>query len=507
MEKTPPKVFDTTLRDGEQMPQLAFSSDDKLAIAKKLDELGVHVIEAGFPVNSREELEAIKRVSDNVSATVCSIGRVIRKDLEAIVASGSQMADVICSTSDIQMELSQRMTRDECMAASLDAVAFIKDAGLSCMFTPMDASRTDKSFLRDICAASIEKGADWIGLTDTVGICTPETTAELVRSVTDLGVPVSIHCHNDFGLGTANTISGLQAGADMFQACVNGLGERAGNASLEEIVMALKSLYNIDCGIKTEGLYALSRLVERLSCMGVAPNKPVVGSNAFAHESGIHAAGVVKNHQTFEPGVMTPEMVGQRRRMVLGKHTGKHGIARALSTAGLEPKDEELTEIVQRVRSLLDKGKQVMNADLYAVAETVMQKVPADLRTIKLEQLVVTTGDRISPTASVAAKVRGEERVEAQIGVGPVDAAFKAVKNMLADEIKLEIAQFHVDAITGGSTATVRVEVTVEDENGTRSSAHAAHADIVVASVDALLTATNHLIRLRNNGHSTKKES
>ncbi len=289
----------------------------------------------------------------------------------------------------------------------------------------------------------------------------------------------------------------------MFHGCLNGLGERAGNAALEEVVLALKCLYGRDCGINTELFYGASRLVERLSGIGVAPNKAVVGLNAFSHESGIHAAGVVRNHATFEPGLMTPEMVGHRRRLVMGKHTGRHGIVEALRQAGISPGPEELEEIVQRVRAVMAKGKMIMNADLYALAETVLQKVPEDLRAVKIEQLVVTTGDRIAPMASVKATVRGRERVEAQVGVGPVDAAFRAVRRMIDDEIKLEIAHFHVDAVTGGSHATVRVEVTLEDEAGNRSSASAANPDIVVASVDALITATNHLIRLRENGSSS----
>ena len=497
--KSKPKVFDTTLRDGEQMPRLAFSTEEKLAIAKKLDELGVDVIEAGFPVNSPEELEAVRRVAQEVQATVCACARVKRSDLEASVKAGVGMVDVICSTSEIQMKLSQHMDHRQVLSATRDAVSFVKDQGLVCLFTPMDASRTETDFLVEVCGLAKEAGADWIGLTDTVGIGTPQSIAALVESVLGLGLPVSIHCHDDFGLATANTVAAVLAGARMFQGCINGLGERAGNASLEEVVMVLKCLHHIDCGVDTQKLYEASRLVERISGVAVPPNKPVVGANAFTHESGIHSAGVIRDHGTFEPALMTPEMVGHKRRLVLGKHTGIHGIAQALKEAGLEPSPDELKEIAQRVRALVAAGKQVMNADLYALAETVMQKVPAGLRPIRLEQLVVTTGNKIAPTASVQATVRGEQRVEAQVGVGPVDAAFKAVKSMVADEVALEIANFHVDAITGGSHATVRVEVTVEDQSGRQSTASAAHADIVVASVDALLTASNHLLRIQAN--------
>ncbi len=494
------QVFDTTLRDGEQMPQLAFSVADKLALAHKLDQLGVQVIEAGFPVNSPEEQEAVRRVAQEVSATVCGIARVVRGDLDAALQAGVGMVDVFCSTSPIQMEQSLRKSAAQVMEAVVEAVSYVKEAGVSCMFTPMDATRSEPGFLVEICQKAVEAGADWIGLTDTVGVGTPRSIADMVRLVVEaVPRPVSIHCHDDFGLATANTLAGVLAGASMVQVCANGLGERAGNASLEEVVVALKCLHQVDCGLDTSKLYELSRLTERITGLAVPPNKPIVGENAFTHESGIHAAGVMRDSSTFEPGLMTPEMVGHRRRLVVGKHAGRHGLAQALAEAGLEPSPEEMDEIMQRVRDTVAKGKRITNTDLYVLAETVMQKVPAHRRPLVLDHLVVTTGDKISPTASVRASLRGEELVEASVGVGPVDAAFRAVKRMLGDELKVEIAEYHVDAVTGGSGATVRVTVTVEDEKGRRMVAQAANVDIVIASVDALLTAINHLLTRRNH--------
>ena len=500
------QIFDTTLRDGEQMPQLAFSVQNKLSIAKKLDELGVQVIEAGFPVNSAEEREASRIIAAEVSAKVCGCARVVPKDIEACHEGDCDMVDLICSTSDIQLKNSQNMDRGQVVEVTRECVRRVKDLGMSCMFTPMDSTRTDLDFLVEVCQLAREEGADLIGLTDTVGVGRPDTIEKMVRKVAGaVPIPVSIHCHNDFGLAVANTISGILAGAKMFQVCLNGLGERAGNASLEETVMALKSLYNIDCGIDTQKLYGASRLLERLSGVGLPPNKAVVGQNAFAHESGIHAAGMTRDAATFEPGLMTPEMVGHTRRLVVGKHTGKHGIAQVLADAGLALNESELKDIMQRVREMASKGKSVTTTDLFAMAETVMQKVPPDMRTIVVEQLVVTTGDRIAPTASVRATVNGEERIEAHTGVGPVDAAFGAVKRMVDDQTKLEIAEFHVDAITGGSNATVKVTVTIEDDDGKRFSANASNADIVVASMDALITATNHMIRRRKSNGGGEK--
>jgi 2-isopropylmalate synthase len=480
------------------MPQLAFSPEEKLTIAKKLDELGVDVIEAGFPTNSPEEMEAVRRISGEVSAVVCSIARVIRADLDAAIKSNVGMVDIFCSTSDVQMRHSMGITSSEAISASRDSIRHVKDKGLMCMFTPMDATRTASDFLVEICLMAQEEGADWIGLTDTVGVGTPESISRMVGLVAKyLQVPISIHCHNDFGLGTANTIAAVQAGAKMVQVCLNGIGERAGNASLEEVVMALKCLMGIESGIKTEKLHEASRLLERISGVPVPRNKPVVGAHAFTHESGIHAAGIMRDSGTFEPGIMTPEMVGHCRQLVIGKHAGRHGIAKILADAGIKPGKGELAEIVQRVRTAAAKGKQVMTTDLMAIAETVMQRDSAATQAIVLEQIVVTTDDKIVPTASLQAKVNGSRRVEAQVGVGPVDAAFRAVKRMIDHHMKVEISEYHVDAITGGSHATVRVSVAVEDETGLRCNAEAANVDIVMASVDALLTATNHLIRIR----------
>jgi 2-isopropylmalate synthase len=501
------QVFDTTLRDGEQMPQLAFSLEDKLKIARKLDELGVAVIEAGFPANSPHEREAIRRVAGEVSAMVCGIARAVRSDLDAAVDAAVGMVDVFCSVSDLQISLSMRSDRKAVLSAAKDAVRYVKDAGLECMFTPMDSTRADATFLREVCLAAQEEGADWIGLTDTVGIGRPDTVGRMVSDIVKaVDIPVSIHCHDDFGLAVANTLAGVEAGARMIQVCLNGIGERAGNAALEECVMALKCLFDVDCGVRTEKLFEASRLLERISGVPVPVNKPVVGANAFTHESGIHAAGIMRDVSTFEPGVMTPEMVGHRRRLVVGKHTGRHGILQALTEAGIHPSDSELDEITRRLHYAASRGKKLMSEDLFATAETVMENIPPNLRTIVLQQIVVTTGDKILPTASVRAVVNGVERIEAQVGVGPIDAAFRAVKAMAQDHLKVEICEFHVDAITGGSHATVRVAVAVEDETGRRCNAEAANVDIVMAGVDALIAATNRLIRLRMNSSAADEK-
>ncbi|MFB6286719.1 MAG: 2-isopropylmalate synthase [Candidatus Bipolaricaulia bacterium] len=502
----PVQMFDTTLRDGEQTPGVAFAVDDKVEVAKRLDALGTHVIEAGFPVNSDEEFEAVRRIAETVDATVCGLARVVPHDVDAAVRAGVGMVHVFASTSDIQIEKSMRTTRQGVLDKTRVAVEQVKEAGKVCMFSPMDATRTDTDFLLDAIGVADRAGADWINLPDTVGVGTPSSIRAFVERVyqsTDCAI--SIHCHNDFGLAVANSLAAVEAGARMVQVSLNGIGERAGNASYEEVALGLRCLHEIDLGIRTEGLYDTSRLIERLTAIPVTPNKPVIGANAFSHESGIHSAGVLEDSSTFEPGVMTPEMVGHQRRLVVGKHAGKRGIQETLREAGLAPSDEELNEIVRRIKSLGGKGKRVLDADLVAIAEGVMSSAESADRDqgLTLDQLVVTTGNALTPTASVIARRHGEARTAADTGVGPVDAAFKAVQAMIGDDLDLEITEFHLDAISGGSNAVAHVTLTVEDEFGHRSSSEGAHEDIVIASAEALITAINSLLRKRAQTETT----
>lgn len=502
------RIFDTTLRDGEQTPGVAFSVSDKVHVARTLDELGVHVIEAGFPVNSQEEAEAVARIAETATAQVCALARVVPGDIEAALATGAGMIHLFVSTSDVQIEKSMRTTRDTVLAKSRAAIQQVKDSGVVCMFSPMDATRTRPEDLLEVCRLADEAGADWINLPDTVGVGTPRSIADMVKAVrAAVNARISIHCHDDFGLAVANSLAAVEVGAGMVQVSLNGIGERAGNAAFEEVAMGLRCLHGMDPGIRGEKIHQASRLIERLSRIPVTRNKAIIGANAFSHESGIHAAGVLQDSRTFEPGVMTPEMVGHRRRFVVGKHAGKHSVQRELEEAGLSPREDELDEIVRRVKSLGGKGKPVLDADLFAIAESVMQAVPAGEQAVKLDQIIVTTGDRITPTASVVARVGGELRTEAGTGVGPVDAALKAVQGMLGTHPEVQISEFHIDAISGGSDAVAHVSLAVEDEEGHRATFHGAHEDIVIASVEALVSAINHLMRLRSNSTCIMQES
>ncbi|WP_394348676.1 LeuA family protein [Halovivax sp.] len=364
------RVFDTTLRDGEQTPGTSFSTDDKREIAAILDEMGTHVIEAGFPVNSEAEFEAVREIAASTSTTACGLARVVDADVEAALETGVEMVHAFASTSDVQIEDSMHATREEVIERSVAAVERIVEAGATCMFSPMDATRTDEAFLIEVIEAVTEAGTHWINVPDTCGVATPHRFADLIETVTaHTDARVDVHTHDDFGLATANALAGIEAGADQAQVSVNSIGERAGNAAYEEFVMAVESVYQADTGIDTTRIAELSRIVETASGVGTPVNKPVVGANAFSHESGIHAAGVIENADTFEPGVMTPEMVGARRRLVMGKHTGTHSVRERLRERGYAPTDEQVRTVTRRVKDYGADKREVTVADLDRFAE------------------------------------------------------------------------------------------------------------------------------------------
>ncbi|MFB6080800.1 MAG: LeuA family protein [Haloferacaceae archaeon] len=366
------RLFDTTLRDGEQSPRTSFSYDEKREIAAALDEMGTHVIEAGFPVNSDAEFEAVRDIAESASTTVCGLARVVDEDIEAALDSGADLVHVFVSTSDVQIEDSMHTTREDVLERSVEAVERVTDAGVECMYSPMDATRTEEAYLLEIVEAVSEAGTDWINLPDTCGVATPTRFGRMVERVREhTDARIDVHTHDDFGLAAANVLAGYEAGAAQAQVSVNGIGERAGNAAYEEVVMAAESLYGVETGIDTTRITELSRLVEEYSDIPVPPNKPVVGRNAFSHESGIHAAGVIENADTFEPGVMTPEMVGATREFVLGKHTGTHSVRKRLEEAGFTPTDAEVREITRRVKDHGAEKRRITATELERFARDV----------------------------------------------------------------------------------------------------------------------------------------
>ncbi|UTF55129.1 2-isopropylmalate synthase [Natronosalvus rutilus] len=364
------RVFDTTLRDGEQSPGTSFSYDDKREIARILDEMETHVIEAGFPVNSDAEFEAVSDIASSTQTTTCGLARVVDKDVEAALNSGVEMVHVFVSTSDVQIEDSMHSSREAVVERAIDAVERVTEAGAICMFSPMDATRTDEPFLLEVIEAVTEAGTDWINVPDTCGVATPRRFYDLIETITDhTDAHIDVHTHDDFGLATANALAGIEAGADQAQVSVNSIGERAGNAAYEEFVMAVESVYQADTGIDTTRITELSQVVADRSGVPVPSNKPVVGANAFSHESGIHAAGVIENADTFEPGVMTPEMVGARRRLVLGKHTGTHSVRERLVETGFDPTETEVRAVTRRVKDYGAEKRRVTVSDLERFAE------------------------------------------------------------------------------------------------------------------------------------------
>lgn len=491
------RVFDTTLRDGEQMPGVSLPPFYKVQIAKALDRLGVDVIEAGFPSASKGEFESVREISSlGLNAEICGLARIVKEDIDSAINANVDMVHIFTPTSKIQVEHTLKLSYDEIIARSVECVDYIKSHGLKCMFSAMDATRSDFEFLKRIYKAVEDAKVDIINIPDTVGVATPFKFYELVKKLREeLKVKIDVHCHNDFGLAVANTYAAVLAGADEVQVTVNGIGERAGNASLEQVVMILHSIEGIKTNIKTELLYDTSKLVERLTGVKMPPNTPIVGENAFSHESGIHAHGVLKEASTFEPGILKPEMVGHRRKIVIGKHAGRYQIKKMLEDAGYTVSEEALNRIFEKVKEMGDKGKKVTDRDLFTIAEIVLGELTTEERAIEVDELTVITGNKVTPTAVVNAKIFGEKKVASAIGVGPVDASLKAVLQLVGG--KMQIREFRLDAITGGSDAIAEVYVTVEDENGHIFTSRGASQDIVMASFDAVVNAVNFLMRRR----------
>jgi len=492
-------VFDTTLRDGEQTPGVSLTSDDKLVIARQLDKLGVDIIEAGFPISSKGERDAIKLITkEGLDSTVCGLSRVKKEDIDACLDCDVDLVHTFVSTSDIQIEHTIKKSKDEVVKMAVEAIEYIKDHDVQCLFSAMDATRTDFDYLIKVFTAAEEAGADIINIPDTVGVIIPQAMRTLTKSVYDrVKIPIDVHCHNDFGLAVANTLAAVEGGAREMQVAVNGLGERAGNADLEEAVMSLVSIYEVETNINTEYLYETSRLVERLTGIKMPPNFPIVGENAFSHESGIHTHGVISQSATFEPGVMTPEMVGHKRRIVSGKHAGAHGIDAMLKDMGFTVSKEQLAEITIRVKDLGDKGKRVTDIDLEAITEAVVGEVKTQEKFIDLEELAVMTGNRMMPTASVTLRFKDKWIKGAEIGVGPVDAALNAIRSTVKDLGEIQLTEYHLAAITGGSDALAEVMIKLEDTKGNVAVGRAAREDIVMASVEAMISGVNRIFLIR----------
>jgi 2-isopropylmalate synthase len=399
------------------------------------------------------------------------------------------------------MKYAVNLTPEQVLSAAVDSIQHVKKHGIKCEFSPMDATRSELPFLKQVCKAAQEAGMDSLNVPDTVGIMIPKTTIKLIEELkTVINVPISIHCHDDFGMAVANSLAAVEAGAAQVHVTVNGLGERAGNASLEEVVMALHMIYKYQTNVNTRLLYGTSRMVATLTGIPVQANKAIVGENAFAHESGIHTRGVTEKPLTFEP--IKPELVGRTRKLVAGKLAGTSGIKAELEEIGIRPNEEQLKEIVRRVKDLGDKGKMVTDADLFALTSAVMGEVIGEEKIVDLCDLAVITGIKVIPTASVRLTLDGKEYIAAETGVGPVDAVLKAIQKLTNNLENIRLSEYRLEAITGGSNAVAEVIIKVEDDKGNIVSARAAREDIVMASVEAMINGINKcLIKNRKQGN------
>ena len=485
------RFLDTTLRDGEQTPGVALSTKDKLLIAHKLDTLGVNVIEAGSAITSKGEREAIRAVAnEGLNAEICSYCRVRNGDIDLALECDVDSIHLVVPVSDLHIKAKLKKDRDTVKQMALDATEYAKDHGLIVELSGEDASRADMGFLRSLYSEGIEVGADRVVFCDTVGLLNPERTYEIFKKLSTLSKPVAIHCHNDFGFATANTIAALRGGASEAHVTINGIGERAGNASLEEVVMALENLYGYSPNIKLDEIYTASRLVSRLTGIPVAFNKAIVGENAFTHEAGIHVQGLIADTSTYES--IKPETVGRQRKIVLGKHAGRSSVMLGLKELGFDVNNDQLSEIVSRIKELGDKGKHVTDADLETIAETVLGITYEPI--IKLEEFTVVSGNMVTPTASIIMNVNGEKIIEAGVGDGPVDAAIAALRKGIAGVADIRLEEYHVDAITGGTDSLVEVWVKLNRE-GRIITTRGARTDITMASVEAIIDGINRLMK------------
>ena len=493
------RIFDTTLRDGEQSPGATMTVDEKLVVARQLARLGVDIIEAGFAMASPGDFQAIRRIGAEVQGPViCSLARAKEVDIksarDSLKGVPRKRIHTFHSTSDIHLKHQYRIDRAEALKRSVRMVELARSYVDDVEFSPMDATRTDSSYLCEVVEAVIEAGASTVNIPDTVGYTMPEEFGKLIKMLNDK-VPnigravISVHCHNDLGLAVANSLSAILNGAGQVECTINGIGERAGNCSMEEVVMALrtrKDFYRADTGITSEEITRSSRLVTKITGIYVQPNKAIVGANAFAHESGIHQDGLLKEKTTYE--IIRPESIGLvSTKLVLGKHSGRHAFRARLNEMGLELSDEEIDSAFKEFKRLADQKKDIYDEDIEAIVSDKMEKTP---EVFGLKKLEVISGTNQQPKATIKMLIKGRTRQKTAGGDGPVDATYKAISALTGT--KSALLQYDVKGITGGTDALGEVTVSLE-EKGRTVRGHGADTDIIVASAKAFINALNKL--------------
>lgn len=494
-------VFDTTLRDGEQTPGVSLNANEKLEIAKKLEELGVDVIEAGFPKASNGDFEGVKEIAKNIKkSTICALARANKGDIdrayEAIKYAPKKRIHVFLATSEIHMKYKLKMTREEVIRKIKETVSYAKTLVEDVEFSPEDGSRTEKKFLYKVLETAIDAGATVLNIPDTVGYATPKEFGDLIKGIKDNvrnidKVTISVHCHNDLGMAVANSLAAIENGATQIECAINGLGERAGNAALEEVAMAIKTrndYYNFETNIKSKNIYKTSSIVSHFAGINVQPNKAIVGTNAFAHESGIHQHGVLENRETYE--IMTPESIGLKtNNMVLGKHSGRHAFEERVRELGYQLTGEKLNEAFLRFKDLSDKKKEVSDKDI----ETLVYHGVIDVEdTYKLVTFNVTTGNKMSSTATVKVFYNNNNIEEAACGDGPVNALYNALERAI--NRKLVLKDYKLKAITSGTDALGEVTVKIS-EGDINVIGRGISTDVIEASIMAYMNAINKIKR------------
>jgi 2-isopropylmalate synthase len=506
-------IFDTTLRDGEQSPGAALSITEKLEIAQQLAILGVDVIEAGFPVSSPAQFDATKTIAKQVTGpTIAGLARANKKDIEAagkaIERAKKKRIHTFIATSPIHMEYKLKKKPDEVLKMAVEAIKYAKSFTEDVEFSPEDACRSEMPFLIEVCTAAIEAGATTLNIPDTVGYVLPYEYGRVIARL-KAEVPgidnciISTHCHNDLGMAVANSLAGVRNGARQVECTVNGLGERAGNAALEEIVMAIQTRSDFFSqkdakapilGINTKEIHRTSQLVSRLTGFVIQPNKAIVGANAFAHEAGVHVDGILKKRATYE--IMTPESIGLGgSRMVLGRHTGRHGFADRCTHLGFRLTNNEIEHAYQRFLEIADKKKEVFDEDIAAIINDEIHVVVE--KVYELEYLHVACGTGTLPTASVKIKTKDEVKQAAACGDGPVDAAYEAIREATGQSPKLE--SYSIRAVTGGKEALGEATVRIS-ENGRTAIGRGISTDIIEASAKAYVDAINRMLSVKNKG-------
>ena len=493
------KIFDTTLRDGEQSPGASMNVDEKIQVARQLKKLGVDIIEAGFPIASPGDFEAVNRIAKEVKGiVVAGLCRARDEDIEraaeALAPAEQKRIHTFIATSDIHLKYKLRINREQVIEAAVKAVKKAKQYTDDVEFSAEDATRSDWDYLCKVTEEVIKAGATTVNIPDTVGYTIPQEYGELIEYLMNK-VPnidkatISVHCHNDLGLAVANSLTAILKGAGQVECTINGIGERAGNAAMEEIVMALKvrgDFFKADTGIVTQELYRTSRLVSKITGMVVQPNKAIVGANAFAHEAGIHQDGVLKERTTYE--IMRPQDIGiPSSKIVLGKHSGRHAFKTRLEELGFSLTEEEINRAFERFKRLADQKKYIFNEDIEALVSDEVLRITEVYQLVDLE---VSSGTKKKPTATVRMKINGEEKEISVSGDGPVDAVYKAITELT--DSKAELNKFEIKAITGGTDALGEVTVILE-EGGHTVRGHGSDTDIIVASAKAYINALNKL--------------